>query len=345
MAGVAVAGIAANMYGSHKASKQAKAAQASAQASAERKHREMMNRLDAVGLPQLKDLVLTDPQLVAKMVPELEGDISELQSEMSNVSVDPRLAEAQMDALGGLQERAQGGLTEQDVADINLLRRQATGAIKGQDATILQNMEQRGIGGSGAELKQRQMSKEAVLSRASEEADRLASQNYQAKMAALQGMGSMAGNIRAQEFGEQSDIAQNMDAIAKFNLQNQIGQSQRNVDRQNTAQMANISAAQNIENQRAANRSNEARYNVDQSQRQFENEMTKATGQNVISSKQADAAQQYGTNKAANTMRMWQGIGDAAMAGAKMYSSYGKKDNKEFEPLETDNPYTNTRTV
>ena len=304
------------------------AADKSAKAAADLQ-KQAMDRLAELDIPSIEaqKIVLTNPRLVGELVPEMEGAVGDLESAAAAVQTkDSGLESTQLDALDALTERGQGGLTPADMADINAVRNKTMGSLKGQDASILQNMEQRGLGGSGNELAMRLDAKSKAQSRASEESDKLAAMNYNAKMAALQGAGNMAGNIQQSQFGRDMGKAGQLDAISKFNQANQIGLGQRNIDRANIAQAGNLTAKQNIENKRAANANTEEIHNQGLAQQEFENKYKKAGGQAAQLNNQAKSTLDSGATQATNTANMWGSIGKIAATGV---DAYGKKDNKK----------------
>ena len=73
--------------------------------------------------------------------------------------------------------------------------------------------------------------------------------------------GIMAGNVRGQDFNEQSAKARAADEIARTNMMNQQGVQQRNVGARNQAQLANLQARQQLENQRISNKNQQEMYN------------------------------------------------------------------------------------
>ena len=309
-AGMAGAQMAGSLYGSHKAKKSADAAREMESKFRERALAELMK----LNIPEIEaqKIILETPQLVYDYVPQLEQEMQDLSSQMGDIEVDPRLREAQMAALGGLEERAEGGLTPEDAAQIASIRRQTGGQAQAQDASILQSMAQRGMSGSGAELASRLQSGQASAQRASEESDRLAAMNYQAKMAALSQMGNVAGNIRGQEFGEQERVASAADLIAKFNQQNRASMQQRNVGAQNVAGRESAQQKQSHEYARAGLRGQEETHNKGLIADKYQQELNLAKAKASALTGSAQAAREAGVTKAKGQYDMWSGIGKAA---------------------------------
>lgn len=301
-------------YMANQQSKKAEAAQAAAINNA-------INQLNAVGIPpvEAQEIVMKNPELVYQFSPELMQAVQLEQTKMGQVQTDPRLAQAQMDALSALQERAQGGMTPEDIAQFRNLQRQVSGQAAARDASILQNMQERGVAGSGAELASRLASSQQAQQMAAQSADELAAQNYQAKMQALQAAGQMGGQMRGQEFEEQAKKATAEDMMKQFNAQYLAQARQQNVQAQNEAAQQREKYKQDIANKVAENANQEAMYNKGLIQKKYENEMAKAGAVSNIYGQQAQLIGAAGAAKAKNTMDMFSGAGTgiASMFGGK----------------------------
>lgn len=193
--------------------------------------------------------------LGAAQVPE-EHAITAPSSEMATISTDPRLRQAQMEALSQLKEISDaGGLTDSDMAELRQVSRQISGDEQARQKTILADLASRGVGGSGQELAAKLSSSQASAQRQAEQADEIKKLAYQRALDAISQTANLSGNIRSQEFGEQSDVAKAKDEIAKFNAEQQAGAQSRNVGRQyetNTTSQAEQQriAEQNLQQQR-----------------------------------------------------------------------------------------------
>lgn len=322
--GMAAAGIGGSLVGGimgNQASKKAMAQEMALREAA----LQVANQLKIPEIDAQK-LVLENPQQVWDFIPEREKAMLMDASAMEDVAVDPRLEQAQMDALAGLEERAADGLTAEDMAMLRDVQRQTGGAEQARQQSILANMEQRGLGGSGAELATRLKSNQDASRTAAEAADRIAIASQQAKMNALSGMGNLAGQIRSQSFGEQSDVAKAQDIINQFNTQQRAGAQQRNVDAANTANLQRANLQQQLETNRANLANQEQQYNKELLQQNFANERDKAQMQMGALLGQAAAVGQYGQNKAANTANMWSGIGQALSSGIGAYGAYNASE-------------------
>lgn len=234
-------------------------------------------------------------------------------SEMGDISVDPRLKDAQMGSLAALDDIiAGGGMNLSDQANLAELQGSVSAEDRGRREAIMQGMAQRGMGGSGMELLQKLDSAQAATDRASQGGLDIAAMAQQRALDAIMNQGQLSGQMRGQDFGEQAQIAQAQDAIAQFNAQNQnvmnqyntgsqnqmaqfnaqnqmandqynrntnLGAQQFNANSMNQAGMYNNQALQNNQNLNTATRNEAQMHNkFTAPQQQFQNEATKAQG-------------------------------------------------------------------
>lgn len=255
---------------------------------------------------QYKWLADFDPTLVdagADIDPRLADFIAQQDSNMNNVSVDPRLKDQQMATMSALDDIINsGGMTLSDRAAMNEIQGQVGAEDRGRREAIKQNMAMRGMGGSGMELLQMLDSGQAATDRSSQAGMDTAAMAQQRALDAILAQGSMAGNIRGQDFGEQSQIAQAQDAINQFNASNQNAMNQYNAgtqnnmamynrdtglnaqmynaDAQNTAGMYNNQGRQGLSNANVDNTNNAQMHNrFTIPQQQYENAYNKASGE------------------------------------------------------------------
>ncbi len=150
-------------------------------------------------------------------------------SAFEGIEGDPRLENKQYESLGALDEIIQGGgMTAADQANLSRVGNQAAQADKGRRDAILQNMQARGMGGGGMELLAQLQSSQAATDRQSQESMDVAGMAQQRALDAIMQSGQLSGQMRGQQFGEDSEIAAAKDAIAKFNNQNSNQNNQFN---------------------------------------------------------------------------------------------------------------------
>jgi hypothetical protein len=269
-----------------------------------------------ISLPDLQaqKLALAQQGVVGNLDPTMEGIVTHGPSAMEGISTDPRLKEAQMKALETLQGLGNTGLSSMDRVALMEIRNKNAGDAKAGQEAIMQNMAARGMGGGGQELASRLIANQASANRGSMEGMQVAAQAQQKALEALIGGGSLGGQIRSQEFGEQSDVARAKDAIEQFNAANRQGVLSRNTANQNEAQQFNLSNAQSVANRNVDLKNAEQQYNKELYQKQFENELNKGKA----AAGQSDSVAQQYQQQAAGTRQMGAGIasGIGSIGGA-----------------------------
>lgn len=273
-------------------------------------------RFDDIQMPTLDEMKvkLSEAVNAGQMTPE-EAETYLLEaSAQEQVKTDPRLREAQMKALSQLEGVADGGLTVGDRGDLQRIQGEAAAAEKGQRDAILQNAQSRGVAGSGMELASQLMAQQGAASRASQQGFDVAKQAQARALEAMLQSGQLGGNIRSQDFGEQSKLAEARDAISRFNTQNKQAVNMANVDARNAAQLRNVNTAQDVANRNQDVRNQQALYNAGNVKDKFTQQLQKATGQAGV-----DLAASKAANEAAD--RKTGLFGTILGAGAKAAGS------------------------
>lgn len=217
-----------------------------------------------VAIPDLEDLILESyqwnedlnlpgkihaPNIAAEKDVAFKGvdprlaDVATMdRSAFEDISVDPRLKDSQSEALAALEELASsGGLTGQDRAVLSQIQSDVASADKGRRDAILQNSQARGMGGGGMELLAQLQSNQAATDRASQRGMDVTGLAQQRALDALIQSGSMAGQMRGQEFSEDASVAASKDAIDRFNAQYMNQANQWNANTANQANQFNAS--------------------------------------------------------------------------------------------------------
>lgn len=155
--------------------------------------------------------------------PDLEKLLQETQvgpSAMEGVQTDPRLRTAQMRALEQLERQGMGGgLTLGDRLAQEDAMGEAAAYERGQRGALQQSMAARGMAGSGLEAAQAMVGQQEGANRAARAGMSAAASAQERALRALEESGHMAGNIREQDWGEESERAAARDAVARFNAQ------------------------------------------------------------------------------------------------------------------------------
>jgi len=283
-----------------------------------------MLELDRIGMPPdlSKRILYENFQQIGLLSPEMEQDIKLAGSQVELIKEDPRLREAELEALSGIQQRAKVGISAEDRLALNQIRKENAVQAEGKRQQILQNFASRGQGGSGSELIASLQASQAGDSLASEQGDRLAAMKSQASQAALDKYASLAGNIRSQDFGVASAKAQALDkfSLADFNAANQ--RQARNISSQNQADASNLQTAQQISSANTQ-MENTGRLRMEQAKRDYWNDKLARAGSYMGAGSQT--AQGY-NQSADRTANMYSGIGSGIGSGL---GAYGQKQSDD----------------
>jgi len=231
---------------------------------------QVIAKLDSVGMPpdQSAALVLAQFQQQGILTPQLEAMIGDSVSEFSKIKGNASLRDTQMKALQQMSKYGKAGLTPEERAEMNQSRQGVQRDLEAKNQQIAQEFQARGMGGAGQEMAQRLLASQAGADRASEEGDRISSLASQRALQAIAQSAGMAGQLRSQDFGEESAKADAVDQMQRFNVQNQMALNQRNVQAANQAQAGNLALKQSVADKNVTN-TNEEKYDQLNRQRQF----------------------------------------------------------------------------
>jgi hypothetical protein len=139
-------------------------------------------------------------------------------SSLERYQNDPQALAARSAALSGMQERAAGGMTPEDMIALRQARQSADANLQGQQSKINTDLSRRGLNLSPAQaMMQQQQAAQNLGAEQGAASDRLAQQNYQARMNALQTAGNMANVNMNTDFSQAQNKAQDTNAINQFN--------------------------------------------------------------------------------------------------------------------------------
>lgn len=244
-------------------------------------------------------------------------------SAMEGIQVDPRLAQAQMDALQQISQTGQMGMTPGEQAALRDAQRQAAAMAQAKTAQIQDQFARQGMGGSGASLAAQLQAAQSSADRASQNSNQIAQSAEQNALNARMQGASLAGQMSGQQFGQQSDVAKAKDYINQFNTQNQQNVQQRNVAAGNAAALRNLTNKQSIANQNTGVQNAQQEHNKGLIQQQFNNQTALASGRAGQYAGIAGQANQ----QAGRTADMYAGIGRGVDTGVGAYMNSGKKDD------------------
>ena len=264
---------------------------------------EAMRALQSVGAPPdlSKEIIYKELERAGILTPELEQEIQVAESEMGKLQEkDSSLRDTQKQALERLKQQAQSGLTAEDRAALNQVRGEVQRDSEAKRQQIMQTMQSRGMGGSGAELMSALQSAQGAADQAATGSDAIMSQAQQRALQALSESGRMAGDVRSQDFGVDSARAQALDERNRMLAQNSVARQAGNVNRLNQAQQANLEEQQRIQDANTRMSNEEKLRQVNEQGRLYDRRFTQAkaqadalTGQAKFSGQQAAQQQKF----------------------------------------------------
>lgn len=319
LAGSILAPIAGGLIGNHLAQGDRERANELSQ-----KSLEILNGI-RIPTPEEQRIVLAELKSVGMYTPEIDEALTLQASKMNDVSTDPRLKQAQMNALMKLQEISDNdGLTMQDKAQLSQVQNEVNSNLKGNTDAIQQNMATRGMSGGVGELVSKQLAAQQAANRNSQQGLDVASMAQQRALQALMNGGQMAGQMQQTDFNQQSQVAQANDAISKFNTMNQQDVRSNNTANKNDAQKYNLGNQQRIADTNAGISNQQQMYNKELNQQYYQNQMDKAaamSGQYANQANRADASAQ-------RTAEMYAGVGSGLGKGAAAYDQKSSEDER-----------------
>ena len=227
--------------------------------------------------------------------------------------INQAMRQKQLQALGGVEQLSQTGLSAIDRAALSEIQNEIAMQERGQRESILQNMAQRGISGSGQELAAQLQSSQAASQLASQQGLQQAAQAQRARVDALSNLSNMATGIESTDFERQAQKAQAQDVINQFNVQNR-----------NVAGLRNLQTQQDLSSMNAQERNRIAQANIDLANKQImqnkvnrplaqyglQTDYTSALSQGIGGVGQTQTQQQL-----ANQQAMMQGLGTGLTVG------------------------------
>jgi hypothetical protein len=249
-------------------------------------------------------------------------------SAMGGISTDPRLAQAQMQALSQLSQTGQMGMTPAEQAALTQAQQSAASQAQAKNSQIMDQFARTGMGGSGAQLAAQLSNSQGSAQQLANNSNQVAQNAQQNALQAISQSGNLAGNIQGQQFGQQAAQAQAKDYINQFNLQNAQQVSNQNTQASNAAALRNLTNQQNLMNQNTQLGNQQQQYNKQLLQQQFNNQTALAAGRSGQYQGIAKANQQ----QAGNTADMYAGIGQGIDTGVgSLYSAYNAPSNQSTQ--------------
>lgn len=309
-------------------------------AKAQQAAQEAFDQINQLGAPPdlANQILLSKFQSAGVLTPDLEKQINLGVSQVSQIKDNPALQNAQSQALQLIQQRAQGGLSGQDRAALNQIRAQAQQDTEAKRQQIIQNMQQRGLAGSGTELAAQLAAAQGGAQQESEAGDRIGAMAAQNALQAIGQQSGMASQQQGQQFQENLARSQAADEFARFNVSNQLAQQARNIAAQNQAQQLNLNNAQQIANANTSQGNQELLREQQAKAQNWQNQMQLAQAKAAALGGQS----QYYQNQAQNTAQGWGNVGSGlgaaggSLANFSMLQGLLNKNNGQ-QPANTSN--------
>lgn len=204
-----------------------------------------------------RQIFLEKFQSAGLYVPQLEQAINQAVSNVSQIQEDPKLRDAQIDALNDLKVRGQTGLTAEERLAFNKLHNQAQADSVAGTQAALRALNAQGQGRSGAVLAARLSGAQNAANNESMNADEIAAQASSRALQSIIQSGNLGSQIRSQDFNVNQTRAAAEDEMNRFNIANQMATNARNVSSINQGNLYNLQNNQNIANQNVQQANNE----------------------------------------------------------------------------------------
>lgn len=279
---------------------------------AEQAQKNALAAILGVDVPTLEKIYYESPELLYNYIPESIVTQAMGQTDLKNITTDPRLKQAQLNALEQYTKIGAEGTTPIEKAQLEDLNARMSQENQSRQAAIKQDRAERGISGGGDELAAQLSSAQAATQQQAQAGRDIMSQAQQRALQAIASQAGLAGQMNQEEYNQQLNKARAIDEINRFNTQLSNEANMKNVAERNTANQQREIYRQQLEQDRA-NLMNE---------QQKMNKYTIPISQNQMNmGKAAAASGQYGNisgyygNVAANTAGGYAGIGSGVGAG------------------------------
>jgi hypothetical protein len=252
---------------------------------------------------------------------------------LGNIQTDPRLVQAQMSALQQLSQTGQMGMTPAEQAALNQAQNNAASQAQAKNAQIMNQFAATGMGGSGAQLAAQLNNSQASAQQLANNSNQVAQNAQQNALQAISQAGTLGGQMQAQSFGQQAQVAAAQNYINQFNTQNSQQVQNQNVQAANAAALRNLNNQQQIMNQNTQLGNQQQQYNKQLLQQQFNNQAALAAGR----SGQYNGIAQTQMQQAGNTANMYAGIGQGVDTGVGALYNASQKSGDGFSDDEQNN--------
>ena len=283
----AIGGIAAGIAGSKISKEQA------------RRMRDAYAEFHGIEPPSIEELAykLEQGAYIGDLTPESFESVEQTENALESIQKDPALRQQQVDVLDKFKQMSEEGLTEADLAAARQSQRSVSADARSREKSILRQMAQRGTLGSGAELASQLGSSQSAMEQAAKDSDSRIRQVQERMYNATAKSGQLSGDLRKQDYGEESDLAASRNAIMAANLANKRATLNANVRSRNAAMASNLANRQQHEYDRAKLGNTQSQMDADLKRERYKNQLALAEKRAGILS---DAAKAKAKSDASN---------------------------------------------
>jgi len=309
-------------------------AQADAQREATAFTKEQFERgigfFEAVDIPTMEELktVFTPLELSDFLANPVDYSTEQFKrgpTAMEGIEISPEVLAAQRDTLNTMEEVSREGYTAQEKADMTRGKMDIATTEQGQRQAIMQQMQQRGMGGSGAELASKLLAQQGGANRMAQRGMDVQALGKARALQALQAKGQLAGQMRGQEFGEKRAVATAQDAIGAFNQGMALDTYLANKERLEKAETKKQSYTDvNILDRRTKDlqEKDDKKWITTQG-------MTQAAGMAGVGQSIAPSIASSIAQEGANQSRLMAGIGETVVRGGEAIGKYYDDEEKK----------------
>ncbi len=197
---------------------------------------------------------------------------------LQDIQLDPRLKNAQTNALSTLQEIAGKGFTPDQLLAMDQQRRQNEGDLTSRLKGMQDQQAARGVGNSDFGLAQKMMEAQSSANRNAQDNAAMRASAYKNGLDAITQGANLAGSMDNTDYNRQANLANAQNNREMVNLNQRAATNQSNVQTFNDSLKAKAMNRQDISNQNTGIANSQQAHNRGLLQTDFDNSMKKATG-------------------------------------------------------------------
>lgn len=251
--------------------------------------------------------------------PEEQQAVTQGDSELNNIKLNPADQQSQQNALAGYQDIADsGGLDAASKLGIQQAINAANVQSQGAQGAIQQQAQAEGQGGGLNSLVLRGQAAQGASNTAAMQGMQQAAEAEANRENALTQLASIGNSAQGIDYNQAANTAASQNAINAANTNTKNTVNANNVSNNLAAQGTNLSTAQGVNASNTAAGQNQAYYNAQLPQQQFNDALSKASGAAGVNQQQAGVAQQAQANGANATGQLLKGgltLAGTALAG------------------------------